>query len=92
MGYYMASFDLIDCNSERYQTMHDSVAKTFPRSCKILTTTYLINTSMNEDEITDWFKDKMTDKNKIRLCVVKYVAKQYWLSQSEKECIQRIHE
>ena len=83
----MASFDVEDWESKDYDELEKRVGKTFPKSCKILSTTYLIRTNENKDTITDWFKNQMKNKDKIRICVVKYVESQYWLSKPIRDCI-----
>ncbi len=86
----MISFDLIDCKPKVYDELEKRVDKKFPKSCKILSTTYLIRTNESEDTIADWLKKQMIDKNAIRLCVAKYVESQSWLSKSIQDCISKM--
>lgn len=90
LAYYMLSFDLIDCEPKDYEALKKYIHAKFPKSCKILSTTYLIRTNESEDAIADWLKSQMTDKNTIRLCVVKYVESQSWLSKSIQDCISKM--
>lgn len=86
----MASFDLEGCEPKDYDELKKRVERTFPKSCKILSTTYLIRTNESENALTDWFKSQMKNKNDINICVVKYVDSQYWLPESIRDCISKM--
>ena len=88
----MVSFDLSNCKTESYDIMHNLVKRNFLKSCHILSTTYLIYTNLNEDQVVDWFTNRMNNKDNISLCVVKYISHQYWLSENVRNCIKKIHE
>ena len=68
--YYVVTFDMVDPDTNDYESIYVKAEKHFLDFCYILSTTCLIKSNKTSFEIKEWFKKNVDTK--IRLFVSEY--------------------